>query len=271
MRGDAATQPDPDEFWLASPKTTDVLSIGPIRSNPAVDLVGFTASRSINELEGVALARALRGTALRAASISATYLFAYRAAKELDVDPEEFDIIERTVGLNRLPSLQLADFLVNGAGLSSALGATVGGRPLAARLIESMLQDVAEYPLQDLLLDGHDSECGTACYRCLLRHSNQHYHGLLDWRLGMAYLAALVDVDYDAGLSDEREPKPWLDWSTVAHASAEVFSQHVGGTVEVIEGLFVVRRAPGGRAGVVTHPMWRSDRPSGRLKRAMSN
>jgi len=270
VRGDIAAQPDPDEFWLASPKTTDVLSLGPIRSNPGIDLVGFTASRSINELEGVALARALRGTALRAASISATYLFAYRAAKELDVDPEEFDIIEpRAVGLNRLPSLQLADFLVNGAGLSSALGASVDGRPFAARLIESILQDVAAYPLQDLLLDGHDSECGTACYRCLLRHSNQHYHGLLDWRLGMAYLSALADVNYDAGLLDEGDPAPWLDWSTAAQAAAEIFSQRVDGIVEVVEGLFVVRRTPGGRAGVVTHPMWRSDRPSGRLKRAI--
>ena len=205
-------------LWLASAKTTDLLD--------AVNRWTLLRGLGIEDLERGALARsppeagsstsAARRTAVRSAALSQRPSSSAGAAGSCSRCRSRGVRHHRTTATARTPG-PTSDHPAGG--LSGEWRRAVCGtrcdcrRPssLPPGLSSRCCRDVAEYPLQDLLLDGHDSECGTACYRCLLRHSNQHYHGLLDWRLGMAYLAALVDVDYDAGLSDEREPKPWLD------------------------------------------------------------
>jgi len=71
-------------------------------------------------------------------ALSATFILVNRAALRLDVDPEEFDVIEprlfRPAGGPALPLLQFADHLVNGAGFCDALAAIepATGTPLIA-------------------------------------------------------------------------------------------------------------------------------------------
>ena len=61
--------------------------------------------------------------------LSATFLLVNRAALELDIDPEEFDVLEprRFHEDDPKPLLQITDHLVNGAGYCAYLGAP---RPL---------------------------------------------------------------------------------------------------------------------------------------------
>ena len=175
----------------------------------------------MDALSGDQVLKALAATAVRAAALSATFILVNRAALELDVDPEEFDVIEprlfRPAGGPSLPVLQFADHLVNGAGFCDALGAIdpAIGTPLIGSLLRSATTELDQYPLNEFMRGNHEGSCEQACYRCLLRYRNQPFHGLLDWRLGLAFLSALTDASYRCGL-DGNFSGPALEmWPTL--------------------------------------------------------
>ena len=215
-----ADSPNPTHngFWLASPKTTDALFLAPASAPEGLRIhrVGGLDQGGI--------------TSVRAAAISATYILVTRAAIELDIDPEEFDVIEprpySPAGVT-VPLLQFTDHLVNGAGFCERLAAEVDGEPLIATLIRSIVNDTNKYPLVDFLgveIDGqpHTEVCDQACYLCLHRYGNQMFHGLLDWRLGLAFLSILHDATFDCGLENEANlATPALaDWRANANRYA---------------------------------------------------
>lgn len=194
------------ETMLMARKTTDALFLTPQRVAPQLDL-GRVGRRPAD-------------TGVRAALISATQLVVQRAALELDIDPEEFDPLEPRVRAG-LPVLQIADFLANGAGFSRRLAE--GDAPLVVQLIRSMVEAPNDDPLVARYFVGdHPQECKGACYRCLQRYGNRSYHGLLDWRLGISALRALVDPEWRAGLDGSWKAAPEAqDWTADARAMAE--------------------------------------------------
>ena len=113
-----------------------------------------------------------------------------------------------------MPLLQIADFLVNGAGFSRRLGEADGQhQPMVVDLIRSMLDDADDPLTAPFFENGHPDECSQSCYVCLQRYGNRQYHGLLDWRLGLGFLRAMLDRSYRSGLdgrwSDDREIADW--------------------------------------------------------------
>jgi hypothetical protein len=249
--------------WLASPKTTDSLFLAPSRVHPGLraHMVGAGSQRR---------------TAVRAAAISAAYLIVNRAAKALDIDPEEFDVLEPrlTVGQNgAVPLLQLSDHLVNGAGFVERLAQrTSGGRPFVGELVSSIVGDAKAYPLEELLAHTHPESCDSSCYRCLQRYGNQTYHGLLDWRLGLAFLEMLVGNQWPCGLEEWNGGKfvgPALeDWPRLAKQYVDDL-QHFGirerGTFAGLQG-FRLEGMPGW--ALVVHPLWNRTNPVGALRQA---
>lgn len=172
---------------LMARKTTDALFISPrvVSSGLGTGRIGRTVAR----------------TAVRAAWVTATQMLAQRAALELDIDPEEFDALEPRVR-NGHPVLQLADHLPNGAGFTRRLAS--GTDPLALRLIRSMVFDChSDTLIAGYLEDKHVRTCKAACYRCVQRYGNRAYHGLLDWRLGLAALRTLVAEAWTVGLDGD--------------------------------------------------------------------
>lgn len=245
---------DLKHFWLAASKTTDSLFLAPktIAEGLRTDRVGVGERRD---------------TAVRAAALSATFILVHRAALEMDIDPEEFDVVEPRVfrpgGNAAVPVLQITDHLVNGAGFCARLATDDGnGDPLAARLIESILRDEKAYPLSEFLRDDatvdHRRECDQACYHCLLRYSNQMYHGLLDWRLGLAFLHTLKDPAYRCGLDGDFHDAALEDWQRLARGYAEEMSRfQTQGEVREVGGLYAFRfdrRSP--HWALVVHPLW---------------
>ncbi|MBB4362190.1 Lhr-like helicase [Bradyrhizobium sp. CIR18] len=172
---------------------------------------------------GLALARIGREqwqTSVRAAALSATQIIVQRAALELDLAPEEFEALEPRLREGK-PLLQISDFLVNGAGFCQRLSErTEGGEPLVVNLIRSVLDNPDDILVRSYFDATHRKECAQACYRCLQRYSNRSYHGLLDWRLGIGFLRAMIDHDYNCGLDGNwkryRELEDWLAFSSVA-------------------------------------------------------
>lgn len=205
----------------------------------------------------------------RSAAISATQILVQKAALDLDVSSDEFEALEPRLREGK-PMLQIADSLINGSGLCRRLGDDRSdGTPHIVHLIREALKDETIWPLVDFLRvdeDGeHAARCQTSCYRCIQRYGNRSYHGLLDWRLGLAYLRALVMPDYTAGLEikDQQFPET-VGWHERAFALTKAVAGMRPDSLEAeIHGpsqLPALReRHKGGDTFLVIHPLWRSD------------
>jgi hypothetical protein len=165
----------------------------------------------------------------------------------------------RPFGGPAVPVLQIADHLVNGAGFCGALGTTepTTGKTLIASLLLSAIADDDQYPLNEFTRDNHESACEQACYRCLLRYRNQPFHGLLDWRLGLAFLRALASSDYRCGLDGEfigPELRMWPE--LVDRDIRRLRRQFVQVQTRKVAGLWAMRFGQAARWGIVGHPLW---------------
>lgn len=218
--------------------------------------------------DGLALgsfARTLHGSSVRAAAISATYLIVQKAALELDVDPDEFEVLEPRKREGK-PLLQFADTLVNGAGFSRRLGEMVRSRrPLVADLISSMLNPGDEFT-DSFFQAKHADECVQSCYICLQRYGNRQYHGLWDWRLGLGFLRGMVDDGFRCGLDGKwNSYRETSDWPRLAsrirdelcrlspdrRKPKEFGDQGLPGLVEEAQGQST--------SYVMVHPLWSTD------------
>jgi hypothetical protein len=211
----------------------------------------------------------------RAAAISATQILVQRAALDLDVSSSEFEALEPRLRGGK-PMLQIGDALINGSGLSRRLGENRSdGTPHIVHLLKSIVQDQNSWSLIDFLSvdeEGeHAARCQSSCYRCIQRYGNRSYHGLLDWRLGLAYLRALVTPGFSCGLSAEEASLPEiLGWRERATSLAEIAARMRPGILDAgvhsASGLPCIREQ--GKTGpdstiVVIHPLWLRDGEAG--------
>lgn len=244
--------------WLAAPKTTDSLYVSPADVHDGIALHRLPA-----RAEDPVPSATRRWQGVRAAALSATFLLVNRASRELDIDPAELEVLEpRPYGTDqRLPLLQITDQLVNGAGFCRNLSEPEYGTPKILRMMHSMVSDPDGDPLEYLLREDH-RDCEMACYRCLLRYGNQQFHGLLDWRLGLSYLRAMLDPQFSCGLSGDFGYPGLEGWREEATRLAEEMKQRFGGETATFAGGMVpaFRLDLGGgetsRWALVAHPLW---------------
>jgi DEAD/DEAH box helicase domain-containing protein len=254
-------------FWLGALKVTDLMLLQPLVMNPALALGDFFYSAALNN-SAPALSD-LRKTAIRAAAISASYIIANKATMELDLDLEELMVLEPRLvkGVNGdwHPVLQFADQLVNGSGLCTALGEIelVSGKPLIAKIIDEILNDNQSYPLDKWEDAAHRHECTQACYKCLLRYSNQPFHGILDWRLGLSFLRAMHDGSYTAGQDGNYQFSELHDWQNMVTDGLMRLSETMTNPTELITGgtVPILRTVIKGktRGLAIVHPLWSSN------------
>ena len=223
--------------------------------------------------------RSHAGTSLRAAALSATHMLVQRASLALDIAPEEFESLEPRLRDGK-PCLQIADSLVNGAGFCRRLaGPGKSAEPLVVDLIRSMLDDPND-PMSGAFYDeDHREECARACYRCIQRYGNRGYHGLLDWRLGLSFLRAMVDPNYRAGLDGDFDKYPELkDGPLQAQVAAENI-QRLNPEKSSIEEAGKLRLPVvfergldnSAAAFVVVHPFWDLLKPGSELADVLSS
>jgi hypothetical protein len=242
----------PERVRLMSRKKTDSLYVVMDQIPPglAFDRVG---------------SRAPHATSVRAAAISATQLIIQRAALDMDIGPEEFESLEPRLRDHK-PLLQIADFLVNGAGFCRRLAELDSGRPRLARLVASLVENSRDSLAGPFFEGDHPETCARSCYRCLQRYNNRGYHGLLDWRLGIGFLRALLDPSWRAGLDGRFADYPELaDWPSLADKAAQEVRRLDPDKRRVkrcgpLDLPVVLRPFSGGTEGfVVVHPFWRLD------------
>ncbi|HCH0515028.1 TPA: DEAD/DEAH box helicase [Pseudomonas aeruginosa] len=244
-------------FGLIAKKETDALYLELLDFDPRLTLDNVARKGNFSHLP------------TRSAAISATQILVQKAALDLDVSPDEFEALEPRLREGN-PMLQIADSLINGSGLCRRLGEDRSdGTPHIVHLIREMLADRAIWPLIEFLSvdeDGdHAARCQTSCYRCIQRYGNRSYHGLLDWRLGLTYLRALVTPGYTAGLDAKDQMFPeTTGWSQRALALAEAVAGMRPDSLSVeVHGpsnLPVLReKHKGGDTFLIVHPLWRVD------------
>lgn len=209
--------------------------------------------------------RDIHATSVRAAGVSATQLIVQRAALDLDIGPEEFKSLEPRLRENR-PLLQIADYLVNGAGFCRRLAEDDRSQPKVVRLVESMVIGAGDPLVDHYFESAHIEACARSCYRCLQRYNNRGYHGLLDWRLGLGFLRAMSDPGWRAGLDGNWAACPaTADWPALAMRAADDIrrldpqSRRVERVGPLDLPVVMVPKGTSIEAFVVVHPFWRLD------------
>ncbi|WP_161882813.1 DEAD/DEAH box helicase [Deinococcus alpinitundrae] len=247
-------------YWLAAPKTTDSLYLAPTEVHSALALHRLPAQSAEPDPDTQS-----RWQGVRAAAMSATFMVVSRVALALDIAPEELAVLEpRHFGSDRSrPLLQITDELINGAGFCRILSESEGPHrpPRIMEHIASMLMDERAYP-QNPFLHSEHRDCDTACYRCLLRYGNQHYHGLLDWRLGMSYLRAMVDPAFACGLDGDFDAPGLREFGETAGRLAGEMVERFGGQTRTfasgqVHGFKIdTKRGSTSPWVLVAHPLW---------------
>ena len=256
-----------ERIWLAAAKTTDSIYFRPTGSPEGLSLYRLPARIDTS----TATIEPRRWLGVRAAALSATYLIANRAALALDIDPDEFDVLEpRIYGSSEpLPLLQITDHLVNGAGFCQRLvERSASGEPFALQLIRSMLSDPTRYPRSSFEETEHTERCNSACYKCLLRYGNTAFHGLIDWRLSLTYLRAMVDPTFTCGLDGDFSAPGLVGWIHHAKELAADMAVRFRGEIAEFAGVPAFRIDAGGRRPwvLVAHPLWDWDSSQGAVQ-----
>lgn len=210
-----------EPIYLAAPRVTDGLYLLPqkVNSNLAISYLGddeevpYLEQRNSSRLNSN-LSGKHYWQGIRAAAISASEILISAATRHLDIELRSLQAVEprlfRHQGKEKLPMLQIVDEHVNGAGFSDWLGH--GDSPLILKVLSDILNDQAE----EWATEDHQSKYQEACYRCLKSYDNQNLHGLLDWRLGLAYLRSFTDPSWQCGLDGDFSWSPLQQWPETA-------------------------------------------------------
>lgn len=210
---------------------------------------------------------------VRAAYYSLAFILQRAVASKLDIDPVEIEVVKLMPSRNYTGVICLADEKVNGSGFVKDLYDNFDNYA-NARILNG------EDSFFDYMLSSqHDSNCDSACYSCLQVYRNMPYHGLLDWRLGIALLRVIVNPNYKCGTDYKFEEYPELkSWPAMAHCLIEDFKNAFCPSWELSE----YRRVPfiyDSNCSVIVaiHPLWEvpdnedESRFIAQLKRGIAN
>jgi DEAD/DEAH box helicase domain-containing protein len=250
-----------ETFALVAPKVTDVLRIRPVSVHEGLDL--DPAQPRYLPTHG----------ATKAAFYSAAFIVRALAAELLDTDPEEFEVagvrpvvLAGTDGSPDIPigEITLSDLLPNGAGFVNEV---------AIRWPEILEQATTLTPadgsyVASLISEEHRAACDSSGYDCLRQYRNMPYHGLLDWRLGLALLRCLSTDGYAAGLDGDFSFPEIIDWPDNAIARRDAFCASFQSVVSREFGPLPGFESPSGMQVLVVHPLWSRDRRVGLLAEA---
>jgi Lhr-like helicase len=246
-----------EEFALVAPKTTDVL-----RVSPAVVPLGLR----LDPLSGAG--------SVKGAFYSAAFILRSVAADLLDIDSEEIvvsNVRQRPLAnqdREYVGEIVLNDFLPNGSGFVAWVENNW------KTVLQAALNPTRDGFARTMLSDSHRRRCETSCPDCLRHYRNMTYHGLLDWRLGLAVLRLLDDPSYQCGLVPANVPEmigpdagqSWLSsarrlrdafCSAFPNCAARDFGPLCGFTLN-------------NREVLVVHPLWNDFRPHGILADALA-
>lgn len=243
-----------ERFALVAPKRTDVLRISPAAIPAGIELDPMRGHGGV-----------------KAAFYSAAFILRSVAADLLDIDSEEIvvsSVRPRPVGGDRnVGEIVLNDHLPNGAGFVAWTLANW------TAVLRAALEPGADGAARTMLSEPHRRRCETSCPDCLRHYRNMPFHGLLDWRLGMAVIRIMSDAEYQCGLvvtdaPELRECGTALTWresaSRLRDSFCAAFTRCAPREFGPLPGFHLA-----GRDVIVAHPLWDTGQPAGLLHAAI--
>ena len=115
---------------------------------------------------------------------------------------------------------------------------------------------------KQMLSDEHIKECDSSCYKCLKSYKNMPYHGLLDWRLGIALFRVMCDNNYKAGADGKFNTPELKGWSELAETLLKSLNEGFYSTnpyqiAKTNNGIPYMYDTEGKRKPVfASHPLW---------------
>lgn len=188
-----------EDIQLAAQKITNVITLSPMNAVDGLVLEPFHCNEE-GKLD-------FRTQGVRAAYYTLSFLIQRAIASRLDVDPTEIDVVEVLSKAGRLGEVCLADEKINGSGFVADFYNHF--QEYSNRILKG-----EDMYFKQMLSDEHIHDCDSSCYKCLKTYRNMPYHGLLDWRLGIALFRIMVDSSYKAGADgnfDYPELQGWCD------------------------------------------------------------
>jgi len=239
-----------EKIALGAGKNTEILRLSPVLVPNGFNLNPFHPQS--------------RGS-VRASIISAAFLLQRVIADNLDIEPDELEVINisRKTLANQsiVANLALSDRLPNGAGFVN----------WAYNNLSTILSDICignnKFSF-GLIKPKHILECDSACYECLRVYRNMTYHGLLDWRLALSYLKTIYDPQYRAGLDGIFTSPELTGWQDKAQILRDNFDKYFGyqnTTWGVLPGIIA-----GHTKIIIAHPLWDTVNPQGILAEAVA-
>jgi len=149
-----------------------------------------------------------------------------------------------------------SDHLANGAGFTQWFGENLTNVLAEA----TSINPPADSFIGGLTATSHRLRCDSSCYDCLRQYRNMNYHGLLDWRLGLAALRVLANSTSRCGIDGDFSLPEVDGWPVWARSLRDSFVLSFGATSREFADL------PGcmvGRKQVIfVHPFWDFATPS---------
>ncbi len=184
---------------------------------------------------------------IHAAFLSWGYLVRKAVSCYLDIETNElnvgFNIINSAE--SHIPEIFIAENLENGAGYCNYLS----GRRYPDVPLNAIIKPIIEggFLYEELVDAAHADDCNGSCYDCLRDYSNQKYHNILNWRLGLD----LARLAYDQNSQVDFSVSYWQNY-IIGHLT-EVFShEHI--LVKIEKGY--IKLSKNEHYYYVVHPFW---------------
>lgn len=190
-----------EKIYLAANKITNVITLSPKNQVNGLILEPFHCNDE-GKLD-------FRTQGVRAAYYTLSFLIQRAIASKLDIDPTEIDVVEVLAKAGKLGEICLADEKINGSGF-------VADFYFNFNEYKHRILDGKDFYFKQMLSEGHINECDSSCYKCLKTYRNMPYHGLLDWRLGIALFRIMCDNNYKVGADGNMDYPELKGWTKLA-------------------------------------------------------
>lgn len=215
------------EYALVASKTTGVLATS-IRT--VVENIDLTPTEKNSNWQSI-----------KAAYISWGYLLQRAICDFLDIDSNEIEVGYQ-INKEGKGEVFFVERLENGAGYCNYLSGRIHEDVPFKAMVEPFMEN-SDFYKRLTNINEHGSQCSSSCYDCLRDYSNQQYHGILDWRLGLD----LARLSCDENI--------FIDFSSVYWKYyLEKLIQRFDSQEKIEDGLCVVKNR--GKRILVTHPFW---------------
>lgn len=192
-----------EKIHLAAQKITNVITLSPKNRISGLVLEPFHCNDN-GRLD-------FKTQGVRAAYYSLSFIIQRAIASKLDVDPTEIDVVEVLSKPGYLGEVCLADEKINGSGFVADFYNNF------EEYIKRILNiDSEDSYFKQMFGDDHIHECDSSCYKCLKTYRNMPYHGLLDWKLGIALFRLMADSSYKAGADGNFNYPELIGWKEFA-------------------------------------------------------